>query len=135
MSTKFVCECNGREYVSQASLNSHMKTASHQARMKSKKNPTELMEVYHCECSGRDYASKATFKAHLKSERHKFWLHRKELKELRQELTRKEIKMGKLKQKIEKLEEANLALLNELASMKGKKKKRRSRKKKLQEID
>lgn len=109
-----------------------MKTLSHKKKM----GNTQITEIYECVCTGRKYSSRTSYKAHLRSEKHRHFLLRKELKELKEELTRKEIKLGKKKQKIEILEKTNLALLNELAAMKGKKRRRKSkRKKNIQDID
>jgi len=132
MDHEFYCECNGKNYSSRASLLQHQQTDLHENNMKVKNNPHKLVEKKVCPCTGKTYVS---LKAHKKSEKHRFWVARQELKELREELTRKEIKLGHRKQKIEALQDANLALLNELASMKGKKRRKKRKKKRLSDID
>ena len=127
------CECNGRKYASKETLRNHQQTERHKLNMEAKNHPNALVENKICPCTGKRYKS---LKTHKKSDKHRFWVARQELKDLREELTRKEIKIGHLKQKIDALQDANLALLNEVASMKGKKRRKRKKKRKnLKDID
>lgn len=108
----------------------HKKTLLHKTNMKIKNNPIQLALTYKCECTNKEYSSKATYNNHLKSAKHQFWDLKKEMKKLKEELTRKEIELGKKEGRIQMLEDSNLALLNELSTIRKAEKRRRRRKKK-----
>jgi len=127
---KFQCECNNKFYASQKSLEMHKKTSFHRTNMATKDNPIQLALTYKCECTNKEYSSKTTYNNHLKSAKHQFWDLKKEMKKLKEELTRKEIELGKKEGRIQMLEDSNLALLNELSTVRKEERRRRKRKKK-----
>ncbi len=127
----YKCKCTGKTYSSKAIFKAHQKTKIHrQWVLKGDKEVQKeiaiIIQVYECKCTGKKYFSKSRLKVHRKSKAHQHWVLKKEAKELRREakelknsLIRKELELEKYKQMSIAFEKMNTVLLDRLIPRKN----------------